>query len=75
MRFAKPWPNSGALVVKSKDRKKNNVVIPMRVGVMVATLVVVMVVMAGVVDARQDDGLNYAELGEMEAGVVIMMWG
>ena len=46
------------------------------VGVMVATLVVVMVVMTGVVvDARQDDGLNYAELGEVEAGVVIMMWG
>ena len=77
VRFAKPWPNSGGLVVESKVRKKNNVVIPMRVGVMVATLVVVMVVMAGVVevDARQDDGLNYAELGEMEAGVVIMMWG
>ena len=63
-------------MVKSKDRKKNNVVIPMRVGVMVATLVVVMVVMTGVVvDARQDDGLNYAELGEMVAGVVMMMWG
>ena len=64
-------------MVESKVRKKNNAVIPMRVGVMVATLVVVMVVMAGVVevDARQDDGLNYAELGEMEAGVVIMMWG
>ena len=74
MRFAKPWPNSGGLVVESKVRKENNVVIPI-VGVMVATLVVVMVVMAGVVDARQDDGLNYAELGEVEAGVVIMMWG
>ena len=42
---------------------------------MVAPLVVVMVVMAGMVDARQDDGLNYAELGEMLAGLVMMMWG
>ena len=33
---------------------------------MVAPLVVVMVVMVGVVGARQDDGsLNFAELGEM----------
>ena len=67
VRFAKSWPNWGYWV-GSKAKKENNVVIPI-VEVMVGPLVVVMVVMAGRVGARQDDGLNYAELGEVVVGV------